>query len=133
MLIRQFKPNRNFVLLKRTHEMVALELRGKNPDIPAAHTTEVVDKGFNADPTIEIGTTVYMTPQPYEMLYIDFEDNDKDLFRIKEQIMLPTKPGIIIDDNIATPTLPKPGEKVTFVTYVMVQDRDIIATVLPKE
>lgn len=131
MLIKQFIPNRNFVLLKRTHEMIALELRAKDPNIPVAHTIEVIAKGSQADSTIGVGTEVYMTPNPYEMFFIDFEDNDKDIFKIKKQIMAPTQGSLIVANSEAVAALPKPGEKVTFVTYVMVQDRDIVATVLP--
>ena len=127
MLVKQFKPNLNFVLLKRIHEMEAILLRAKDPDIPTAFDVEVVAKGPNVASNIEIGDKVYLSPHPYDSFYLTFDDNDLDIFKIKQQIISPT--NFITSNTANIPVLPKPGDKIKFVTYLMVKENDVIATI----
>lgn len=133
MLVKQFKPNLNYVLLKRTHEMEAILLRAKDPAIPNPFHVEVIAIGPNVQKNIEIGDEVYLSPHPYDSFYIEFEDNELSIFKVKDSIMAQTTGtnGLIISGSATTKVLPKPGEKIKFITYLMVKDGDVIATISP--
>ena len=117
MLIKEFHPVGNLVLIESTHTISKFEIRGSDPSIPKAHTSRIVAIGNKCDPSLHVDQLVALTPEPYIMYPMFFTDNSKDPFKIKDAV-LNEKLDVTTDKSTT----------VDIVTYHLHEERAIIGT-----